>query len=110
MAMTKNRKIKSICGNYTLIYCNNDVSGGRIINNKTGIEYSKEYKVGKNGAFYSNQYCVTGYSAWADGMDSRKFFTMTFADCKKGVRIVPFTGNTILNKYKAIFRVQKFKY
>jgi hypothetical protein len=101
---TKLRKIKSICGQYTLIYSGH-VSNGIIKSNK-GIEYTPDIKVGKNKAFYSTLHQVTGFSAWADGMDSRKFFTMRFADCKKGVRIKPYTGNTILTHYSAIFRVQ----
>ncbi len=52
---------------------------------------------------------ITGYSAYADGMDSRKFFTMRFADCKNGVRIIPYTGNTIIKSYTAIFRFPKNK-
>lgn len=101
----KSKKIKSICGKYTLTYYRH-VSEG-VVTDSEGIKYVRDHKCGKNKAYYSLPHMMLGYSAWAKGLDSRKFFTVHFADCKKDVRIVPYSGNTILKEYSAIFRVQK---
>lgn len=101
----KVRKIKSICGKYKLVYTGH-VSRGYVID-ENGREYKHEGKQGKNDAYYSTPHEMTGYAAYADGLDSRKFFTVRFAYLKNGVRIIPFSGNTILKEYSAIFRVQQ---
>lgn len=105
----KVRQIKSICGKYTLKYTSH-VSRGSITGNGNTYVSMDINKKGKNGAYYSIPYCVVGYSAYAEGMDSRKFFTMRFADCKNGVRIDAYKGNTVIKYYTAIFRVQKQKH
>lgn len=101
----KIRKIKSICGKYKLVY-NGHVSNGHVVD-INGTEYTQGNRQSKGGVYYSTPHEMTGYSAYANNLDSRKFFTVRFADLKSGIKIIPFTGNTIINEYEAIFRVQK---
>ena len=100
----KVRVLKSICGNYKLFYTNH-VSEGEI-KSKDGILYKQKPKEGKDGNYYSLPHMITSYSAGAKDLSPKKYFTVRFADCKNGVRIIPFQGNTVIKTYEAIFRVQ----
>lgn len=96
------KKRKSLCGRYTCVWLSY-IFEAFVIDNKTGIIYDEAITETK-GRFYARSHMMIGYSAYGEGMKNpNRYFTLSFADTKKGKRLKPYSGNTIINNYSAVF-------
>jgi hypothetical protein len=94
-------KKKSVCKKYIAVY-QRHLSDAIVICLETGNEYKSNYQE-VNGKYFATKHMMCGFSDYAEGRPNG-YCTLRFADCVEDMEIKPYTGNTIIKEYSAIFK------